>query len=78
MAILGRFIGVYVDCESGYLATSAGIDEGGYVDDGTARGVDKVRALFHDVEFGAGDHVFGFGEFGHVESDEICLAEYVC
>jgi len=78
LAILGRFIGIYVDCESGNLATSTGIDEGWDVDDATARGVDQVRALFHDVEFGAGDHVFGFGEFGHVERDEICLAEYIC
>lgn len=48
-----------------------GLDEGGFVDDGSSGCVDNDNAVFHHVELCSGDDVFGRRVEGEVETQNI-------
>jgi hypothetical protein len=51
------------------------VDEGGFIDNGSAGGVDKDGGGLHEGEFGGADEVAGVRGQGDVEADIVGLAE---
>ena len=68
---------VFVDVEAGCedRAGLEGVGEGGFVDDGTAGGVDDAGGGLHGGEVGGGERVGGFGEEWAVDRDEVGFGE---
>ena len=54
-----RFFFVDVETAGEDFAGVEGLDEGGFVDDGAAGGIDEDDAVFHEGELGGRDHVVG-------------------
>ena len=75
VTIRGGLRGVDVDSGTSETARARGLDEGGDVDDGSARGVDEVGALLHLQELLGGHHPLGLLDLGDVESDEVGALE---
>lgn len=54
-----RFLFIYVQAAGEDLSGSESLNEGIFVHDGAAGGVDDNDAGFHEVELGVGDYVVG-------------------
>jgi hypothetical protein len=67
--------GKHVDGGAGEMAALQRVGQRVDVHHGAARGVDEVGARLHGGELGAADQVFRLRRLGHVQGDDIALAE---
>ena len=64
-----------VEAGTGDRAGGQGFGEGGFVDKAAAGGVDEEGARLHGGELGGADHALGRRQAGHVQGNEVGIAE---